>query len=71
VRRRWSTQSTVTFSISGGRDGGYRAYTVKSNPRPGNWRVDIESEDGRLIGRIRFDVVSAAEVPDLRTMVLK
>jgi DUF2914 family protein len=70
-RGQWSTQSRVTFSISGGRDGGYRAYTVKSNPRPGNWRVDIESEDGRLIGRIRFDVVPAAEAPDLRTMDLK
>ena len=67
----WVAQSRISYSISGGREGGYRAYTVKSTPQPGNWRVDIESEDGRLIGRIRFDVVSANAIPDLRTIDLK
>lgn len=57
-RGRWLAQSVVSFPISGGRDGGYRAYTIKSHPRPGDWRVDIESEDGRLIGRMRFNVVA-------------
>jgi hypothetical protein len=56
---RWLTQSVVSFPISGGRDGGYRAYTIKSHPKPGDWRVDIESEDGRLIGRMRFAVVES------------
>ena len=58
-RGRWLAQSVVSFPISGGRDGGYRAYTIKSHPRPGDWRVDVESEDGRLIGRMRFNVVAA------------
>lgn len=56
---RWTDQSRVSFAISGGRDGGYRAYTIKSNPRPGQWRVDIDTIDGRLIGRLRFDVAQA------------
>jgi hypothetical protein len=58
-RGRWLSESVVSFPISGGRDGGYRAYTIKSHPKPGDWRVDIESEDGRLIGRIRFAVAEA------------
>jgi hypothetical protein len=56
ARSRWVTQSVVAFPINGGRDGGYRAYSIKSNPKPGDWRVDIRTEDGRLIGRLKFDV---------------
>jgi Protein of unknown function (DUF2914) len=59
-RERWTTQSIVTFPINGGRDGGYRGYTIKSHPKPGDWRVDIDSADGRLIGRLRFVVEQAA-----------
>jgi hypothetical protein len=59
ARSRWVTQSLVSFPINGGRDGGYRAYSIKSNPKPGDWRVDIRTEDGRLIGRLKFDVAQA------------
>jgi hypothetical protein len=66
-REKWTTLSTVSFPISGGRDGGYRAYTIKSKPKPGDWRVDIGTDDGRLIGRLRFDV-SAVPAPAPTTM---
>jgi hypothetical protein len=56
----WRTQSVVSFAISGGRAHGYRGYSLKSNPRPGDWRVDIDAEDGRLIGRLAFHVAAAA-----------
>ncbi len=59
ARSRWVTQSLVAFPINGGRDGGYRAYSIKSNPKPGDWRVDIRTEDGRLVGRLKFDVAQA------------
>jgi hypothetical protein len=61
-RRHWISQSRVSFAINGGRDGGYRAYTIKTKPKPGDWRVDIETIDGRLIGRIKF-VVAIADTP--------
>ena len=60
ARSRWVTQSLVSFPINGGRDGGYRAYSIKSNPKPGDWRVDIRTEDGRLVGRLKFDVAQAS-----------
>jgi len=66
--RRWRTLSTVTFPISGGREGGYRAYSIKSKPKPGNWRVDILTEDGRLVGRFRFVVV---DVPNEAATITK
>jgi hypothetical protein len=56
VRKRWVVQSVVTYPISGGREGGYRGYTIKTKPKSGSWRVDIDTIDGRLIGRVTFDV---------------
>jgi hypothetical protein len=49
----------VRFSIMGGREGGYRGYSVKSTPRAGRWRVNIETPDGLLIGRVPFVVAAA------------
>jgi hypothetical protein len=54
--RGWQSVSVVRFPITGGRDGGYRGYSIKSDPAPGRWRVDIETSDGLLIGRIPFFV---------------
>jgi len=54
--RTWRTESTVRFPIVGGRDGGYRGYSIKSTPASGRWRVDIETSDGLLIGRVAFSV---------------
>ena len=59
----WITLSTVTFPINGGRDGGYRGYTIKHNIQPGDWRVDINTIDGHLIGRVTFKVDRADTAP--------
>ncbi len=59
VRGEWLTVSKVTYSIHGGRDGGYRGYTIHHGVEPGEWRVDVETSDNRTIGRIRFNVEQA------------
>jgi hypothetical protein len=59
----WVTVSRVTFPIRGGRDGGYRGYTIKRNIAPGDWRVDIDTADGHIIGRVRFEVEQVAAKP--------
>jgi hypothetical protein len=46
----------IALKISGGREGGYRAYTFKQGLDPGYWRVDVEAEDGRVIGRVAVKV---------------
>lgn len=48
----------IPIKISGGREGGYRAYSVKQSLDPGDWRVDVETEDGRIIGRVAVTVLS-------------
>ncbi len=67
----WLTVSSVTFAINGGRDGGYRGYTIKHNPQPGDWRVDIDTSEGHLIGRIDFKVERAATAPPAIAETLK
>lgn len=53
---RWITETMVAFALSGGRSGGYRGYSEKSDPRPGTWRVSFETPQGQVIGRLRFNV---------------
>ncbi len=69
--KHWRTQSVVSFPISGGREHGYRGYSVKSNPRPGDWRVNIEAEDGRLIGRMVFNVAVVPTPVETSTRTLQ
>lgn len=63
----WITQSTVSFPISGGREGGYRGWS-SSTVSPGTWRCGVETGRGALIGRTTFDVVSGT--PSLSTTQL-
>ncbi|MDH4300988.1 MAG: DUF2914 domain-containing protein [Nitrospira sp.] len=51
----------IPLKISGGREGGYRAYSFKQGLDPGDWRVDVEAEDGRIIGRVAVTVMSQTE----------
>lgn len=55
----WESTDRVSFPITGGRDGGYRGYTLKRYPSPGEWRIDVETENGLLLGRIGFEVLAA------------
>jgi hypothetical protein len=67
LQHKWATVSRVKFSINGGRDGGYRNYTIQHKVWDGDWRVDVDTADGRIIGRIPFTVVN---VPQPITPVL-
>ena len=59
----WTTVSRIPFTISGGREGGFRGYTQTSQITPGEWRCTIETARGARIGRVHFNVESG--VPDL------
>lgn len=52
----WVSASKIGFQIVGGRGKGYRGYTFKSNLNPGKWRVNVETEEGLIIGRVNFYV---------------
>jgi len=60
---RWILADSLGFAINGGRDGGYRGYTFKTQVHPGKWRVDIVTERGQVLGRIKFDIVKTESPP--------
>ena len=55
---------TASPSISSaGAQQGFRGYGFKSNYQPGDWKVEVETTDGREIGRIYFVVENVPEGP--------
>ena len=67
---RWKSASKISFPIRGGRDEGYRGFSSKANVFPGHWRVDIETDRGQVIGRIRFDIEMVDVVQNLEAEVI-
>ena len=53
-REVWVTKAVIVYPIVGGRDGGYRGYSTTPIRETGQWRVDVETADGRLIARLPF-----------------
>lgn len=65
----FSTTDRIAIAIAGGREKGYRGYTVKQRVMPGDWRVDVETAEGRVIGRVSFRVEEPdGEPPELETI---
>jgi MFS family permease len=52
----WVRIAAISYPIVGGRDGGYRGYSTVQVREAGQWRVNIETSDGRLIERLPFNV---------------
>jgi hypothetical protein len=61
--RGWQLSDSIPINIVGGREQGFRGYGVKTNYQPGRWKVQVETIDGREIGRVYFDVESVPEAP--------
>lgn len=66
---RWVDRGRPTFPIEGGRDAGYRGFSFNSGIEAGRWRVDIETERGQILGRVRFGVEFIAEQPELIELI--
>jgi hypothetical protein len=54
----WITTDRIALDVVGGRADGFRGYAVKANVEPGRWRVTAETEDGRAIATLPFEVVA-------------
>lgn len=52
----WQAVDKNGYQVVGGRKGGYRGFTYKKNITPGKWRVDVQTPEGLIIGRINFTV---------------
>jgi Protein of unknown function (DUF2914) len=59
----WKTTDKRGYAIYGGRDGGWRGYTYKRNLTEGEWRIEVKTEKGRLLGRIPLEIRFVQEHP--------
>ncbi len=66
----WITESRISYSISGGRSDGYRGFSATAALMPGEWRCDVETASGALIGRISFTAIEATTSVPLQTATL-
>jgi hypothetical protein len=63
----WQTSDRIAVStIVGGRREGYRTYAEKANVSAGRWRVTAETEDGRAIATLTFQVENDARDTERR-----
>jgi hypothetical protein len=67
----WVTQQRMSVAITGGRENGFRLYTYRTAPKAGQWRVNILSDDGRTIGRMRFVVEPQSVSPAVSSLTLR
>ncbi len=52
----WVTSDRIRLKVVGGREEGHRGFAFKSNFTPGDWRVKVETSDGRELGRIALSI---------------
>jgi hypothetical protein len=64
----WLAAGDLPIAVTGGREGGFAGVAFKQNWRPGDWRVIVETLDGREIGRRTFAVRGDDRPSDTRTM---
>jgi hypothetical protein len=57
-QQRWLTTDHLGYQLTGGRKPGYRGYTYKRNVQPGEWRVEVKTEEDQVLGRIDFTIVA-------------
>jgi hypothetical protein len=67
----WEIRERVFLSVVGGRTGGYRTFSQKSALDDGSWRVNIETSDNRLIGRLDFEVSTVITRPETQTKTIQ
>jgi hypothetical protein len=53
----WMPTDAIPLVISGGSEEGWWAKAYKENYTPGEYKVDIETDDGRSIGNIKLNII--------------
>jgi hypothetical protein len=64
-QNKWVMERAIALPVVGGRDGGFRTYSMRSSLTPGKWRVVIKTKQGQTIGHVRFNIVPVDTEPKL------
>ncbi|MDD5302697.1 MAG: DUF2914 domain-containing protein [Elusimicrobia bacterium] len=66
----WGEPEIIALPITGGRDAGWRGFTVKAKHKPGRWRVSVVTSDGRELGRIDLTVTPDASTSPRESRII-
>lgn len=70
VKKEWVNYNRVTLPITGGREGGFRTYSIGNSLSDGLWRVKVNIPSGQTLGNINFQIKNSTTTPELITKVL-
>lgn len=70
VTEKWVSATQITFPIKGGRDQGYRGFSRKESLFAGEWRVDVKTERGQIIGRVKFNIITQPSEAEFEDRIL-
>ncbi len=65
----WEIVEDIGFEIVGGRDGGFRGYTYKSNVWQGTWKVEVMTEEELVLGVIDFNLIISENLEPKKLVV--
>jgi len=63
-KRGWVDQGALPLSIVGGREEGFRGYAYKAHYQPGDWKVSVETEDGRTVDDLSFTITASGDTSE-------
>ncbi|MEP2025693.1 MAG: DUF2914 domain-containing protein [Reichenbachiella sp.] len=65
----WENVEDIGINVRGGRTDGYRGYTYKHWVKPGQWKVEVITEEGLVLGMVDFEIVKTREGVPRKTEV--
>ncbi len=71
LSRGWETTDRIPMRVTGGRAGGYRGHALKKNYQDGQWRVMVETTDGRELGRLYVAVTTVPASEQSRAFIVE
>lgn len=63
--QRWVSKAHAELPVVGGRDGGFRTYSHRTDLDEGRWRVSVETVTGAVIGKLHFKIVKIPVEPEV------
>lgn len=70
VKKEWVDSSKITAKVNGGREEGYRMYSLKNAVFPGLWRVRVMIPSGKTLGTVNFKIEDATSTSAFKQTVL-
>ncbi|MDA3840356.1 MAG: DUF2914 domain-containing protein [Patescibacteria group bacterium] len=63
--KKWQLKSNLSYSLTGGRDSGYRGYSYKQSLGPGRWKIETTNKKGQVLGVKKFKIEEYLEPIEL------